>query len=89
MAQLLADGFRVVAAGTRTDLVSELCANDRRLHGVAADIRLVAECERVVSEAIGWGGRLDLLVNNAGVWEGGRSDEVSEQAWDPGSWTST
>ena len=72
----------MVAAGTRSDRVSELCANDRRLHGVAADIRLVAECERVVSEAIGWGGRLDLLVNNAGVWEGGRSDEVSEQTWD-------
>jgi NADP-dependent 3-hydroxy acid dehydrogenase YdfG len=82
VARLLTDGFRVAAAGTRSDRVAELCANDQRLHGVVADIRRVSECERAVAEAVQWGGRLDLLVNNAGIWEGGRSDQVSEVTWD-------
>ena len=82
VAQLLADGFSVAAAGTREERVANLCSGDERLCGVVADIRQVAECERVVAEAVAWRGRLDLLVNNAGVWEGGRSDEVSELAWD-------
>ena len=82
VAQLLGDGFSVVAAGTNAERVAKLCSGDERLHGVVADIRQVAECERVVAEAVAWKGRLHLLVNNAGVWEGGPSDQVSEHVWD-------
>lgn len=34
---------------------------------VTADVRVEAECERLVDEAFGWRGRLDSLVNCAGI----------------------
>jgi 3-oxoacyl-[acyl-carrier protein] reductase len=49
---------------------------------VRADVSGVAEAERLVREVINKFGRLDFLVCNAGVWEGGAVDALSEDAWD-------
>jgi NAD(P)-dependent dehydrogenase (short-subunit alcohol dehydrogenase family) len=35
---------------------------------VLGDVRLVADCERLFAEAVGRLGRVDILVNSAGVW---------------------
>ncbi|HEX6708015.1 MAG TPA: SDR family NAD(P)-dependent oxidoreductase [Albitalea sp.] len=51
-------------------------------HAVAANLVHVAECERVVEEVLGRHGRIDALVNCAGVWTEGDSAAVSEQDWD-------
>ena len=42
----------------------------------------MAECERAVGAAIDWGGRLDALVNCAGLWVEGPSDAMTEADWD-------
>jgi pteridine reductase len=49
---------------------------------VPGDLAVVAEAERVVDAAIGQWGRLDLLVNNAGIWGSSRLGSVSQERWD-------
>ncbi|QFZ19247.1 SDR family NAD(P)-dependent oxidoreductase [Saccharothrix syringae] len=62
-----AAGAALVLHGHRKpvgDLVDELGG---RALAVAADLTDESACRRVVREAVEWGGRLDALVNNAGV----------------------
>ena len=49
---------------------------------VVADVTKVKDCERMVAAAASGGGRLDVLVNCAGVWTEGPSEEVTEEQWD-------
>jgi 3-oxoacyl-[acyl-carrier protein] reductase len=61
---------------------------------VRADVSVVDEAERLVREVVGGLGRIDFLICNAGIWEGGAVDDLSEGAWDrtidlnlKGTWT--
>jgi NAD(P)-dependent dehydrogenase (short-subunit alcohol dehydrogenase family) len=47
-----------------------------------ADLRQVGECRRAVSAAAAGGGRLDCVVNAAGVWTEGPSEATTEDEWD-------
>ncbi|MFD1146652.1 SDR family NAD(P)-dependent oxidoreductase [Saccharothrix hoggarensis] len=63
-------GAAVVAHGNRGDvraLVAEITSAGGRATGMRADLAVEDECHRLVREAAEWGGRLDALVNNAGV----------------------
>ncbi len=75
-AGLAGQGFRVAVA----DL-------GERLEGapgwpVPLDLRDVGSCTAAVAATVEWGGRLDVVVNAAGVWREGPSDEVTEADWD-------
>jgi len=87
---------RFSAEGARVTLTAR---DDERMERVAADlpgeslvvpadVRDAAAVERVIEETIGTFGRIDTLVNNAGVSLLGMTDarteltEVSEQQWD-------
>ena len=62
-----------------TDIVRQF---DRRAVSIQADLRSVAEIDRMVGEAVGALGGVDILVNSAGVtW---RRDflEITEDDWD-------
>jgi NAD(P)-dependent dehydrogenase (short-subunit alcohol dehydrogenase family) len=48
----------------------------------AADITDEHQVERLFERAASIFGRLDLLVNNAGAFDGGPLDELSTEAWD-------
>lgn len=48
---------------------------------VTADLTDPGEAERAVREATAAFGGLDVVVNNAGVWEAHRIDECSYEAW--------
>jgi pteridine reductase len=48
---------------------------------VAGDLSRVAEVERVIDTAIGRWGRLDVLVNNAGIWGNTPIGTVTEARW--------
>ena len=43
---------------------------------------VVADCERVIAETVGWGGRLDAVVNCAGLWVEGPTESMTEADWD-------
>jgi NAD(P)-dependent dehydrogenase (short-subunit alcohol dehydrogenase family) len=49
---------------------------------VHADVGRWADCERIVAEAIGAFGRVDVLVNNAGITRWIATREMTEELWD-------
>jgi 3-oxoacyl-[acyl-carrier protein] reductase len=49
---------------------------------VQADVSRVDQAQRLIQEAVNRFERIDFLVCNAGIWEGGAVDELSEAAWD-------
>jgi NAD(P)-dependent dehydrogenase (short-subunit alcohol dehydrogenase family) len=49
---------------------------------VRCDVGNVSDADGMVAAAVGRFGRLDVLVNNAGVWRGGRFHEIPEAAFD-------
>lgn len=61
---------------------------------VQADVSRVEDAERLVQRAIDEFGRLDILVCNAGIWDGAPVEEMTEELWDrvieinlKGTWT--
>jgi 3-oxoacyl-[acyl-carrier protein] reductase len=54
----------------------------RRAIAVQADVSRVHEVRRMVSETVAGLGRLDVLVNNAGVYERAVFDDTSPEDWD-------
>jgi NAD(P)-dependent dehydrogenase (short-subunit alcohol dehydrogenase family) len=49
---------------------------------VEGDIRKPSDCDDAVRSAMAWSGRLDALVNAAGIWTEGPAEHVDEQEWD-------
>ena len=50
--------------------------------GIQADLLDVAQCRSAVAQAASWAGRLDAVVNAAGLWTEGASSETTEAEWD-------
>ncbi len=78
---------------------AEEAVNGARALGVQAlavqgDVSLTQEAAAVVDKALSYFGKLDLVVANAGIWEGAPVDEMSDDVWDKvinhnlrGTWT--
>jgi 3-oxoacyl-[acyl-carrier protein] reductase len=49
---------------------------------VQADISNLAEAERLIDETIRRFQRIDILICNAGIWEGAPVEEIPEELWD-------
>jgi NAD(P)-dependent dehydrogenase (short-subunit alcohol dehydrogenase family) len=76
-------GDTVVLADVSVDgLAAAVAALPGAVRSVMADVRSVGDCDRMVAQAVGSGGRLDVLVNSAGVWVEGPSEEMTEEQWD-------
>jgi 3-oxoacyl-[acyl-carrier protein] reductase len=74
--------------------VSEAEAEGVQALAVQADVSLLEEAKRLVRVTLEEYGRLDILVCNAGIWEGAPVEEISEELWDrvldinlKGTWT--
>ena len=59
-----------------------LDGDGRRIATTVADVRSVAACRAMVAAAVDAFGRLDVLVNCAGVWIEGPTDRATEEEWD-------
>jgi 3-oxoacyl-[acyl-carrier protein] reductase len=76
------------------DTVRSAEARGVKALAVRADVSRIGEAERLIEEVTGHFKAVDFLVCNAGIWEGGSVDELSEDAWDrtmdlnlKGTWT--
>ena len=85
--KLYQEGYRVVAVGTRPLAGDDLRFaefDSGRFRYVAASIADHEGRKQIVQEAVSSFGRIDVLVNNAGVAPKERADllEMSEESWD-------
>ncbi len=85
--RLARDGFCVAVnyATRKQDALRTVNAIDeagRKAIAVQADVSRVADVRRMVSETVAGLGRLDVLVNNAGVYERAVFDDTSSEDWD-------
>jgi len=65
-----------------TEACAEVERNGSRGLAVQADISYVGDAQRLIEETVKNFGRVDFLVCNAGIWEGGSIDAMSEEVWD-------
>jgi NAD(P)-dependent dehydrogenase (short-subunit alcohol dehydrogenase family) len=63
------------------DLCGQIAALGE-VHGVACDVTSVADIENLMAEAVAVSGRIDVLVNTAGLWVEGPAEEMTEADWD-------
>ncbi|GAB3363265.1 SDR family oxidoreductase [Amycolatopsis echigonensis] len=78
---LLGAGYRVALAGRREDALRETAGSDPNALVVPTDVADPASVEALFSTVRGEWGRLDLLVNNAGVSLGGTVADLSVEDW--------
>jgi NAD(P)-dependent dehydrogenase (short-subunit alcohol dehydrogenase family) len=77
-----AEGAHVIVVGRNVDKITE-AVGDIPLRGEAGDVSKAGDCERIVTQALSLHGRLDVLVNCAGVIFRNRTVEgTSEEEWD-------
>ncbi len=65
-----AEGAHVVAIGRRVEPLKETAAENDRIMPLPVDITAEGEPERIVQTVLETYGRLDVLVNNAGIVHG-------------------
>lgn len=79
-------GAKVLITGRNEERGAEICAEIERDGGTAgffmAELSDRIQCDRLVSETVRRFGRLDVLVNNAGVLHEGTAADTSDHAWD-------
>ncbi len=85
-ARLLGRDGHAVALVEPTRARAEAAASALREAGIetmalGCNVADAAEVEQMISEVTGWKGRLDLLVNNAGLSQNAASLKVSPQEW--------
>lgn len=81
------EGARVMVTGRDETRGRKVVAAIAAAGGTAAfsraDVRMAADCERVVAETLhAFGGRLDILFNNAGVFHPHNAVDCTEEEWD-------
>src|SRR5438552_33550 len=81
---LAKSGVHVVLAARREQEVraaEAALSRDTRALGVVCDVRKHEDCERLIAQAVAEFGRLDVLVNNAGIGRFGAVAELSVADW--------
>ena len=83
---LLKFGANVIVAGrseTKGKKALADCENSKEnIAFVKADVSKVSDCKKIIDETVSIFGRLDILVNSAGVFVEGPIDEVTEEEYD-------
>jgi NAD(P)-dependent dehydrogenase (short-subunit alcohol dehydrogenase family) len=73
---------RFVVGGWRVAAVDVKAVSGAGIWSLSADLRNVEDCRRAVAETAEWAGRIDAVVNAAGVWTEGSSASTTEDEWD-------
>src|SRR5258705_8428086 len=83
--RLVAEGVSVVVTDCDTDALSSLVGRLSAGHGVVVVTGDVLDADfrkELVADTVAAFGRLDVLVNNAGIMSGGTPGSISTEDWD-------
>lgn len=85
--ELAKEGWTVVISGRRKDVLDEAAASiagdGGKVEAIPLDVSSAADAEKVAKEIVAKHGRIDLLVNSAGVNVPKRSwDDITTEGWD-------
>jgi 3-oxoacyl-[acyl-carrier protein] reductase len=64
------------------EVAKQISSMGRRAKAIKADISNLKEVKRMVQEAFAFFGRIDILINNAGIIRRGSLEDHSEEDWD-------
>jgi NAD(P)-dependent dehydrogenase (short-subunit alcohol dehydrogenase family) len=79
----LADDAIVVVVGTDAESVATTAAElGDRAHGVCGDVRTRQGCEEIIKATLAVTGRIDVLVNNAGVYPRAALLDIDDEQWE-------
>ena len=85
-ARLSREGYAVAIADLETERLTQtvetLVTGGGDALAVPLDMRRIASCAAAVETVLAWRGRLDVVVNSAGVWREGDSTTMTEADWD-------
>ncbi len=79
---LAQQGARVVVGDFQSQPVNDGLFRDLNIQQLECDVRRVSDLQRLIDGAVAATGRLDMLVNNAGIGMVKQIAEVSEDDWD-------
>ncbi|MGM0876337.1 MAG: acetoacetyl-CoA reductase [Bacillota bacterium] len=84
--ELAKNGVKVVinynsSKGTAEKLIEELKAEGSEVYAVQADVSDLDQSRKLVEEAIAHFGRVDIIVNNAGITRDSTFKKLSEEDW--------
>lgn len=87
VALLASLGAHVVVNYARDEEAAMATVAAARRYGVKAlafraDVSQIEDAERLVQQTVEHLGRIDFLICNAGIWEGGSVESISEELWD-------
>jgi NADP-dependent 3-hydroxy acid dehydrogenase YdfG len=75
-------GYKLVLGGRNKSEVEKFADEIKNLTSVVTvtmDVKNKIDCEHFINAAVKNFGRLDILINNAGIWKMANIDEVTEQ----------
>ena len=79
--RLTRDGYAVMAAGRDAQRTQALGRELRGSRTWVGDLTSSAACESLVAECVEAFGRLDVLVNNAGVYHPANAEQTTDEIW--------
>jgi 3-oxoacyl-[acyl-carrier protein] reductase len=83
---LASEGARVVVCGRRRDRLEQTVEAIRQAGGsalaVQADVSDVHDVDRLVTTTMETYGKIDILINNAGIADGGELHNLDPETWD-------
>lgn len=79
--RLVDDGFHVMAAGRDNARTERLCDQSPNIQTCIGDLTSPGACADLIAKCIETYGRLDVLVNNAGIYEAADAEHTSNENW--------
>jgi NAD(P)-dependent dehydrogenase (short-subunit alcohol dehydrogenase family) len=79
--RLASDGYSVMAAGRDAIRIAELKSDLPSVHTWAGDLTSSEACDRLIAACVKTFGRLDVLVNNAGIYHPANAEETTDLVW--------
>ncbi|MGE4080061.1 MAG: SDR family NAD(P)-dependent oxidoreductase [Reyranella sp.] len=79
--RLAGDGYSVMAAGRDAARTNELASGSPAIRAWVGDLTSSEACNRLVGDCVKAFGRLDVLVNNAGIYHLADAEHTTDEVW--------